>query len=528
MEGHNHVINEMHNISAEGGKAMLSLRELCMELDERKVTFRLIGSDSDVFIIDAFSDSRRPIKGGLFCCVKGEHLDGHLYAKDAIRAGAAAILCERELPDVDVPQLVVSDARKVMGLCAAIIHGYPAEKLMMLGVTGTNGKSTTTILIKSFLESRGIRCGLLGTIFYSDGEDEPADRTTPEGPEIQRWLSKMVKKGCEACAMEASSHGLQQGRLEGCRFDGAVFTNLTPEHLDYHGDMESYFKAKSLLFEIYMKEDWRGASNADDPYGKRLLSRYPDRLLPYSLKGPIESGVWGLTKEASFDRLTMDIFLPGGQSLIGVHIPMIGLYNAYNVLAAVTMGWSLSIPLCDMKKVLENAPLVPGRMERYVFPNGPCCVIDYAHTPDALENVLKALKEVGRGRLIAVFGAGGERFAENRPKMGEVAARLADFVMVTMDNPRGEDPNLIAEQIVTGIRASGYNTPYEVILNRAEAVYAALDMASEGDVVLLAGKGPEQYIIIGKERIPYSDLEAVKSWAQKRNLNWNPAKGAHI
>jgi len=224
----------------------------------------------------------------------------------------------------------------------------------------------------------------------------------------------------------------------------------------------------------------------------------------------------------------MDIFLPGGESLIGVHIPMIGLYNAYNVLAAVTMGWSLSIPLCDMKKVLENAPLVPGRMERYVFPNGPCCVIDYAHTPDALENVLKALKEVGCGRLIAVFGAGGERFAENRPKMGEVAARLADFVMVTMDNPRGEDPNLIAEQIVTGIRASGYNTPYEVILNRAEAVYAALDMASEGDVVLLAGKGPEQYIIIGKERIPYSDLEAVKSWAQKRNLNWNPAEGAHI
>jgi len=181
MEGHNHVINEMHNILAEGGKAILSLCKLCMELDERKIPFRLIGNGNDVSVIDVFSDSRRPIKGGLFCCVRGEHLDGHLYAKDAVRAGAAAILCERELPDIDVPQVVVSDARRVMGLCAAIIHGYPAEKLTMLGVTGTNGKSTTTILIRSFLESVGIRCGLLGTIFYSDGEDEPADRTTPEG-----------------------------------------------------------------------------------------------------------------------------------------------------------------------------------------------------------------------------------------------------------------------------------------------------------------------------------------------------------
>lgn len=504
---------------------MVTLEKILLFMNSLKIKYDVfypVGSNEDqVYINDAFSDSKAVTTKSIFCCVKGDHVNGHDFALEAFDNGCVAILGEEQL-DIPVPQIIVDSVRRSMGFLASFIYDNPSEKMDMIAVTGTNGKSTTTYMIKSILEGSGIKTGILGTIVYYDGQTEiSANRTTPESCEVQRYLHNMVMNGCKACVMEASSHGLVQGRLNGCLFDTAIFTNITPEHLDYHGTIENYFDAKKLLFTNHMKYGWKGAVNQDDQYGRLLLDEFPDKLIAYGLLEDNENMITAERLDMSIEGIEFDLRMPCRKYIKGVNIPLTGRYNAYNVLASIGAVFSMKIPDQLIRDSLENLPQVPGRLEKFLFSNGVCCVIDYAHTPDALRNVLKALREVSGGRLIVVFGLGGNRFSANRPVMGKVAAEFADKIIVTMDNPRDEDPSEIADQIVAGIRSADLNkTPYEVIINRKKAVNFALDTAISSDIVLVAGKGPEQYIIWGKDKIPYNDAATVKEWALYHVPDW--------
>ena len=461
----------------------------------------------DPRITDVASDSRSVQPGALFCCIRGERSDGHDYIPMARELGAEALLCERPV-DAGLPVLVVPSVREVMGEVSAAVYGDPSEKLLMVGVTGTNGKSTTTYILRSILEAAGVRSGLLGTIVESDGvRERDADRTTPESCVIQRRLAAMVQNGCGACVMETSSHGLFMGRLNGCCFDVPLFTNLNPEHLDFHEDMERYFQAKRLLFSRYSRKGFTGAANAGDPYGRRLLEEFSENLRGFSLSSEAFARVneFRTNLEGSFMRVSMQGFPD-----LELQTPLVGNFNVWNVLAAVT---ALRGRVEDEALIrgVAAVPQVPGRLERYALPNGACCFIDFAHTPEALRNVLSAARALCSGRLISVFGHGGGRYPLNRPALGRVAAEGADLVIVTMDNPRDEDPADIAAGIVQGIKDSGC-ARYQVVLDRKEAVFTALSVAAPGDVVVISGKGPERYLQIGSEKIPYSDAETVKSW----------------
>lgn len=493
---------------------MIKMIDLVRHLMERGFELKVPSCPEDLFLRDVTQDSRQVEEGTLFCCVPGGRADGHDYAGEAVAKGAAALLCKRPL-DLPLPQILVDDVRRAMGHAASAVHGFPCEKLQLLAVTGTNGKSTSAYLIRHLLAEAGRRSGLIGTIIYSDGRcDVEADRTTPENCDIHRWLARMVEAGCDSCVMEASSHGLEQGRLAGCLFDRALFTNLTPEHLDYHGDMENYFTAKSRLFSEYMKPDWKGAVNVDDPYGVRLYERWPDRLMPYSLETDVE---WGLRVERhhiDLNGLSLDIRFPDGRAAQAVHIPLMGKFNVYNAAGALALAETLSLERSDLELAMRRIPQVPGRMERYCFRNGSCAVVDYAHSPDALENVLRALREVTKRRVFAVFGLGGERYVENRPAMGAIAASLADFILITSDNPRSENPREIARQIAVGIEGTNRSVPYVIEIDRKKAVFQALSMASAGDVVLIGGKGPERFILFSDHKEPYNDTATVLEWAR--------------
>ena len=504
----------------ERGLLDMTLEGVAQFLNQKGICGRWSGP-GETRLRSATHDSRRSEPGTLFCCVPGGHRDGHDFAPQAVAAGASALLVERELP-LPVPQLIVPQVSDALGYAAAAVYGVPADRLKMIAVTGTNGKSSTTYLLRSILACAGIPCGLLGTIVYHDGlEEYEADRTTPQAPDVQYWLHRMVSSGCKACVLEASSHGLVQGRLKGCSFDGAIFTNLTPEHLDYHGTMEEYFESKKALFDNYTNPSWCGAINRDDPYGRRLLDVYGDRCLGYSLN-PSSSG------DCFPEDVAMDIKggrfslnLPGVPPL-AAELPLAGHFLLANALGAASLAFRLRVAPEAIVEGLRRVPQVPGRMERYATDRGVACVIDYAHSPDALDNVLRALRSLCRGKLWVVFGSGGERFSGNRPVMGEVAAQWGDRVIITMDNPRGEDPAAIAAENFAGVRRAGGEDRCSIVLNRHEAVWHAMDRAEEGDVVLVAGKGPERFILRGGDKIPYTDKGAFLSWASARGVAWHP------
>ncbi len=495
---------------------MNGVQQVVEELRRRGFLIRTIHA-MDFPLRSVVSDSRKVSSGDLFCCVPGAHVDGHEYAAQSVARGATALLCER-LPEGlphDFPILIVKDSRRAMGVAAAVVAGQPSNRLTMVGVTGTNGKSTTTYMIRSIMNRRG-QTGLMGTICYDDGDQVvEANRTTPEGPDIQSYLANMVNKGCHGCVMEASSHGLEQGRLEGCLFDVGVFTNLTSEHLDYHGDMESYFQAKNLLFESYIKPGGRAIINLDDPYGRRLASGIPSALT-YSMEGR-EASVSARSislsdRGVSFDLLMDEMILP-------MVVPIIGRYNVANVLAAVTASLALKYDRDEVLEGLRTLPQIPGRMERFAFVDGPCAVVDYAHSTDALKNLLDAVSEICRGRIISVFGLGGDRFRDNRWAMGEVAASMADHLVLTMDNPRSEEPEAIVQDILKGVKMIP-NASWEIVLDRSQAIRRALDQAELGDIVVISGKGPERYILVGDTKIPYNDAQEVQRWGEDRGLSW--------
>ena len=479
-----------------------------------------INEGADISVSHVDCNSIEIEKEGMFCCIPGEHKDGHVFAGDALQKGASALLVEHTLP-LEIPQIVSSNVRRDMGRLSSIVYGDPARSLKMFAVTGTNGKSTTTWIIRHLLQSIGIRTGLLGTIIYNDGiEEEDAERTTPESCEVQRILSKMVHNGCGACVMETSSHGLSLGRIEGCFFDAAVFTNLSEEHLDYHGTLENYFSSKSRLFSDYMKPSWAGGANSDDTFARRLFEYFPDKLVSFGIEKENAPLLLGSAIQSSLEGTRFSLTLPGVSDPVPVFLPLPGKFNVYNALAALSATLPYATDKLALVNSLHSMIQVPGRMERYSFDNGASCIIDFAHTPFALKNVLTEVRRLCGGKIITVFGHGGERFQPNRFSLGNIAATLADEVIVTMDNPRNEPAEQIAAQIVEGVVSSERKVPLKTILDRFAAVYEALDSAKSGDVVVVSGKGPEKYLQIGSESVPYSDGATLRRWADERGVHW--------
>jgi len=461
------------------------------------------------------SDSRQVGPGDIFACVAGDHVDGHQFIGQALAAGVSCLLVQRPVGEVSIPWIQVKNVRAAMGFLAAALFDEPAEKMKMFAVTGTQGKSTTSYMIRSILQSCGIKTGLLGTIVYDDGNKaELADRTTPESDEVQLFLKRMVDNGCQACSMECSSHGIVQGRLSGCTFDGAVFTNLTPEHLDFHGTMENYFAAKRELFRAYLKRGAAIAPNAKSEYGRRLAEEFPGAMT-WALEAPAR--LTGTNVSLSSDGGEFDLSLDG-RRISRVRIPLTGSYNVENALGAAAVCLAAG---CDESKVvagLENMPQVPGRMERIALENGVRVIIDYAHTADSLEALLSTLRPLAGHRLVSLFGHGGDRFAGHRPLLGQAAAKKADRIFITMDNPRTEDPRAIAEQIAAGVKEVRADDCWSIDLPRDAAIFKALDWCEKGDLLVLSGKGPEPYLEINGVKHPYSDKGTVEAWARERGV----------
>jgi UDP-N-acetylmuramoyl-L-alanyl-D-glutamate--2,6-diaminopimelate ligase len=459
-----------------------------------------VDGDTEVEVSGLAYDSGRVEHGTLFVCVPGQTRDGHDFAAAAVEAGAAALVLERDL-DLAATRVRVADARAAMAPLAAHFWGDPTADLAVAGVTGTNGKTTTAFLLRSILEAAGLRCGLLGTIKQIvGGSEEEVVRTTPEAIDLQATFRRMLGSGDRACVMEVSSHALALHRADSIHFDTAVFTNLSQDHLDFHSDMEDYFAAKRMLFAA---EPGAAVVNVDDPYGRRLAEEI--RCLTFSAEG--DTADFRAT-EVRFgpSGATFTVSAPDASVAVGTSLP--GSFNVSNALAALAAAHTLEVPVDQAAEALAAAPGVPGRFEPIDEGQEFTVLVDYAHTPEALENVLRAARPLTEGRLITVFGAGGDRDREKRPRMGRIGAELSDLAIVTSDNPRSEDPEAIIAQITAGIDD---DHGVEVETDRRSAIGRALREARGGDTVLIAGKGHEQ----GQEfeegrKIPFDDREVAR------------------
>lgn len=450
-------------------------------------------------------DSRRVSPGMVFVAVPGQIADGYDFVMDAIARGAVAVVCEKNgFVQSSASVIKVSDAREALGRAAAAFYQHPSSKLKVVGITGTNGKTTVAFMVKSMFEAAGIKTGLIGTIHHEIGNRViPAQRTTPEAVEIQQMMASMVRNDCQACVMEVSSHALDQKRICGVEFDVAIFTNLTQDHLDYHETMESYFQAKEKLFTGLRASAKPGAAviNIDDSYGQRLTrSVNPEIVLSYGLASAAKIRATNI--ELSRDATRLQVELPDGN--FGCRLPLIGRHNVYNALAAVGAGAALKLEKTTMQAALNQFKPVRGRLERVELGQPFGVVVDYAHTDDALRNVLTTLREITPGRLLLTFGCGGSRDTTKRAKMGRVAAELADFTLITSDNPRKEPPAKIAEQIVQGF-PERRREACRVELDRRRAIQQLLGMARPGDTVLIAGKGHETYQEFEDTVVPFDD-----------------------
>ncbi len=454
-----------------------------------------------------FTDSRQVRPGSLFAALRGAREDGWRFVDDALKRGAVAVLSEHTVPRLagGICHIQVADAHEAAGLAAAMVNGNPADALQTVAVTGTNGKTTVSCLIRDMLKATGHPVGLIGTIQYEVGSRViPAARTTPDAATLQPLLRQMVEIGCTHAVMEVSSHAIQQRRIAGIAFGSAVFTNLTRDHLDYHGTMEAYFEAKAALFRG-LSPQATAIVNVDDPWGRQLLAEpLQCRLLRYGIETAAEVAVTRYRLNAT--GAVFSIETPWGRSP-DVTTPLLGRYNLANALAAVAACGTMGVPLDAMLNVLAGCKGAPGRLEPVPTGRDFHVFVDYAHTDDALANVLTALREVTPGRLIVVFGCGGNRDVSKRPAMGCVAATLADRVIITSDNPRREDPASIMDDILAGITDPAAVTAIE---SRSEAIALAVQEARPGDVVLLAGKGHEQYQEFADRTVPFDDRQKAK------------------
>lgn len=496
------------------------LQELVSALEMQEaveVRARRAKKSQEVDVGSVVYDSRKAGAGVIFACVVGEHCDGHDFAPAALEKGAEVLLVSRFLNGLDAVQIRTSDPRASMGRVAAILEGNPSESLTMIGVTGTNGKTTSTYMIRSILRSAGIKTGMIGTIVTDDGErQETSKHTTPEGPDIQAALGRMVRNNCQACVMETSSHAIAQERIAGCHFDRAGFTNLTQDHLDFHGTFEAYFEAKKTLLTRHMRGDWKLLANRDDPWGAKLIAEFADRAVSYGLS-PLQGAFGAEIHEEGVEGIVFDLVYPDGQRQNRMRLPLLGRHNVFNALQAVSICWSLGVEAKYLQQGIEELEQVPGRLERYSLSNGVTAVVDFSHTPDALAKALEAMREIAQRRLWIVFGAGGDRDAAKRPQMGRIASELADRVVLTMDNPRSEDPGRICAQIEMGMDVTKF-AGCETIIDRREAIEYALSSAEAGDIVLIAGKGAEDYLVIGDETFPFQDKQVVLDWALEHGV----------
>ena len=456
---------------------------------------RVVG-DGSVEISALAYDSRKVRSGTLFFCVPGEKADGHDFAPRVVEAGAAALVVERQL-EVAVPQVVVADARAAMAPLAARFEGDPTADLHVVGVTGTNGKTTTAFLIREILGQARIQCGLLGTVKQVvGGVEEEVERTTPEAIDLQATFRRMLAGGDRACAIEVSSHALILHRADAIHFELALFTNLTQDHLDFHADMEDYFRAKRRLFE---SEPGTAVVNVDDPYGARLASEI--ECVTFSAEGAVADYS---AREVEFDAGGAEFSV--GERRLRTRLP--GHFNVANALGAFAAARELGVSADTAAVGLARAARVPGRFEPIDEGQGFTVLVDYAHTPDSIENVLRAARRLTDGRLISVFGAGGDRDRDKRPKMGRAGGELSDLVVVTSDNPRSEEPAAVVAEVAAG---AGGAPELEVEVDRRAAIGLALARAEPGDTVVIAGKGHEQgQEFEGGRKIPFDDREVAR------------------
>lgn len=470
-----------------------------------------VQGDGTVEVVGLTQDSRQIAPGYIFICVRGSR-DGHDFIPEALRRGAVAVVVEpdraRELPPLPAVG-IVPDTRAAMARMARAFYDDPCSQLTLVGVTGTNGKTTTAQMIAAIFGAAGQATGLVGTVEYRVRDRRlPAPHTTPEADELQRLLAEMVEEGVTHVAMEVSSHALALHRVEGCRFEGAVFTNLTPEHLDFHSDLQHYLDTKLRLFTEaqYLPEGRErvNAVNVDDEAGRTIAARAKGRVRSYGMAAAVECRAERVELSAQGTRFT--VVLPEGSAEIAMQ--PLGLFNVYNALAALTVGTGMGIPLETAVAGIQKMPPVRGRFER-VAARTRHVLIDYAHTPDGLEKALQSARALTRGRVIVVFGCGGNRDRSKRPVMGELASRLADLCLVTSDNPRKEDPGAIIAEILAGIPAEA-RAKCAVEPDRATAIRLAVEMAGPEDLVLIAGKGHEDYQIVGETKHHFDDREVAE------------------
>jgi UDP-N-acetylmuramoyl-L-alanyl-D-glutamate--2,6-diaminopimelate ligase len=461
-------------------------------------------------------DSRRATSGSVFVALRGLKADGSTFAAQALARGASLVIAETPRPEsVTAPWLVVSDARLSLALLADAFYNHPSRRMQVIGVTGTNGKTTTGYLLASILDAAGLKAGLLGTVAYRLGaEEREASRTTPEAPDVQQLLDEMIRQGCKSAVMEVSSHALALKRVDGMRFAAGIFTNLTRDHLDFHEDMENYFQAKRRLFEM-LPPDAPGIINLDDPRGA-LLVDVSAKVTTFAITRPADVTPGPL--EFTLGGLAFDLRTPRGT--VRIESRLVGRPNVSNILAAAATAVALDLPLPAIAAGVKALPGVPGRFEVVSSPDDEVTVVvDYAHTDDALRNLLETARPLAPQHLVTVFGCGGDRDKSKRPLMGMVAARLSDVVVITSDNPRSEAPHRIIDEIKRGIPAGGQGgraPDVRAIVDRREAIENAIEHAAVGDVVLIAGKGHEKYQQIGDRVLPFDDGAIARAALERR------------
>ncbi|MBU9720446.1 MULTISPECIES: UDP-N-acetylmuramoyl-L-alanyl-D-glutamate--2,6-diaminopimelate ligase [Bacillaceae] len=478
-------------------------------------------SNENPLIKDLHMDSREVSEGSLFFCISGFTVDGHDFADQAANSGAAAIIAERELKYINIPVIIVRSSKRAMALISACFYDYPTNKLQLIGVTGTNGKTTTTHLIEKILLDNNRKPGIIGTMYMKyDGKEIPVQNTTPESLVLQKGFSEMAKSGVDTVAMEVSSHALEMGRVHGTDFDVAVFTNLSQDHLDYHGTMERYAHAKGLLFAQLGNGYGEGKQpvaviNIDDPYFNEIEIMTAAPIITFGIKknADIRAEHVSINEQGTSFTMTM-----GNQS-VPVTMKLTGTFSVYNALAAAAACYASDVPLESIAKSLETLEGVSGRFERVEINQPFHIIVDYAHTPDSLENVLNTIKEFAKGKISVVVGCGGDRDKTKRPIMANIAEKLSDYVYLTSDNPRTEDPIEILKQMEEGMEGSNYT----VIESRRDAIFEAVRRAERDEIILIAGKGHETYQTIGTVNHHFDDrlvakdaVEECRKWEQEK------------
>jgi len=469
-------------------------------------------SNIDVEVTGVCYDSRRVHPGDLFVAVQGGSFDGHEYIEVAHKAGASAFIVEKQIPflvEHKIPHIIVADGRRAMGEAAAAFYDYPTRKLKLVGVTGTSGKTTVTHLIRAIFIANGIKAGFVGTIGAMAGDKAmPTEHTTPESADVQYLLAEMVKEGVEVVAIETSSHGLYQGRTHGCEFDCGVFTNIARDHLDFHETLNAYLDAKLNLFRDYpphSKKRFTAIINADDHAYQKVREACAGDILGFSVDGTSDL----TASDVCVGTKTVDYTLTVNGEKTCIHLGIGGAFNVYNSLAAAGVALTLGLNMKQIAAGLAQATCVPGRFESVDCGQDFGVIVDYAHTPDELENVLNTASSLPHKRLIAVFGCGGDRDRGKRPIMGDIASDIADFTVITSDNPRSENPGTIIQEILMGIKNKNMASVH-VNADRREAIREAINMASTGDIVVIAGKGHEDYQILADRTIHFDDREVAR------------------